>query len=583
MRRDAAHGRLRDLAWLAATELRHRVTGMAARLRSPRYLVAFLVGVGYFVILFAPQLFAASEPLEAPAWLGAVAPIAVALLVLYWWLRGGYQRALAFRPAEVDFLFPAPLTRRALIAYRLIRAQPGVLGSAVLIALLGGAPLRWYYALPAAWVLVATLHLHQVASSLVRVTALQRRGAGIGRAAAPLAVATVIAGALLWTVGRAIAAARSAASLEGAGEAALAALGSAVAQAALLPFVLLIDPLAATTPGAWATAMAGAAGLLALHVLWVLRTDAAFEEAAAEAGRRQAEIVAAARAGRPWWRLGKEEHAPVRRWIRLPLAPTGEPALALTWSNLMALTGDVRRTTVAVLLLGALAVFGMFFWAAGSLEGAAAGMVGIMAVAAGAVLVLGPMAVRYDLRRDLARLEVLRAYPIEPRWLVIGEIAAPVIVLTAVELLLLAASALLLPLSGASPRLTGLLVTGGLFLVVNTPGLLALQVAIQNAMALLFPDWVRIGPSGGGGIDAVGQGILSMLAAVLALGVLLLFPIIAGLAVTAAYHGSLAGWGAVPGAAAFTGAVWLQVAWLVRWLGHAYARLDPSQLGVLAR
>src|SRR5204862_4556559 len=36
----------------------------------------------------------------------------------------------------------------------------------------------------------------------------------------------------------------------------------------------------------------------------------------------------------------------------------------------------------------------------------------------------------------------------------------------------------------------------------------ATTVTIQNAAALLFPGWVRVSPVVGGGVEAMGQGIL---------------------------------------------------------------------------
>lgn len=574
-------GGLGDLAWLAGVELRNRTLAMAGRLRNPRYLIAFLFGVGYFVLLFSPQLAAGgAEGMQAPAWAVIVAPLGVAALVLFWWLRGGYQDALAFRPEEVHFLFTAPLTRPTLIRYKLLRAQAGVLVSALLVGILRPGAAPWYLTLPAAWVVVATLHLHQVGASLVRVTAGRGGRGGLRRVAVPLALLAAVAGTLVWTAARAIRAAREADSLDAAFAAALAALSSPVAEAALLPFSLLLSPLFARDASEWALGMVAAAGLLVLHVLWVHRTDAAFEEAAAEAGRKRARIVAAARAGKAWWRVGKDEHA-VRRWLRPPLRPAGEPALALTWSHVMAFAGDVRPTTLWILLGSAAAVLAIMSWAAGSVADAAAGAAGMAVALAGTVFVFGPLVVRYDLRRDLSRLDLLRSYPLEPRWLVIGELAAPVILLTVIELALLAGACLLAIVAGTSPDLLEVALPFALALAVNAPGLLALQVAVQNGLALLFPGWVRIGPGGSGGIDAVGQGILSTLAAVLLFLLLVLPPALAAALVGAAYGPALAGWAAVPAAMAFTAAVWIEVAWLVARLARAYERLDPVEAGLL--
>ncbi|MBW3553075.1 MAG: putative ABC exporter domain-containing protein [Gemmatimonadetes bacterium] len=571
------------LEWLAALETRNRLLTMAARLRDPRYLVALLFGLGYFVLLFSPQLFdPAGARMEPPPWALHVVPLLLAGLALFWWVRGGYEKALGFRPEEVHFLFTAPLTRSGLIRYKLLRAQGGLLISALLITILRPAALPWPLAFPAAWVMVTTLHLHQLGSSLVRVTAAQGGRSGIRRAALPLMVAAALAGVLIWTVGGAIRAARVADTLPAAGYAAMAALSSPLAEAALLPFVLLLRPLLAATAGEWALAMVGALALMALHLLWVLRTDAAFEEAGAEAGRLRAEMLAAARSGQGWWRLGRNEDQTVRRWLRPPLRPTGEPATALAWSQTLAFSGDIRPATLALVAASVAAVFAMLVWAAGSVAEAAGAAAGIAAVLVGMVFIFGPMALRYDLRRDLGRLELLRTFPLDPRWLVIGELAALVILLTFIELALLAAVALLVALSGAGPDVLATVLPVELLVAVNAPGLLTLQVAVQNGLALLFPGWVRIGAGAPpGGIDAVGQGILATLTALLALLIVLILPLLAAALVAAAYAGPLAGWSAIPTAMAFTGAVWLQAAWLVRGLGRAYDRLDPVESALL--
>lgn len=571
------------LEWLAALETRNRVLAMAGRLRDPRYLVAFLFGVGYFVLLFSPQLFdPEGAEMEPPAWALQLAPLLLAGLALFWWVRGGYEKALGFRPEEVHFLFTAPFTRGALIRYKLLRSQGGVLISALLITLVRPAALPWPLAFPAAWAMVTTLHLHQLGSSLVRVTAAQGGRSGIRRAALPLVVAAALAGVLLWTVGGAIRAARSADTLEAAGAAAMAALSSPVPAAVLLPFALLLRPLLATTAAEWALAMLGALALMALHLVWVLRTDAAFEEAGADAGRLRAEMIAAAPSGRAWWRLGRKDDQTVRRWLRPPLHPTGEPAAALAWSQVLAFTGDIRPTTLALLAASAGTVLAMLVGAGGSFAEAAGAAAGMAAVLAAMTFVFGPLALRYDLRRDLGRLELLRTFPIEPRWLVIGELAAPAILLTLVEVALLAAITVLVVISGGGADILPTLIPLELLVAVNTPGLLTLLVAVQNGLALLFPGWVRIGAGASpGGIDAVGQGILATLAALLAFLIVLILPLLVAGLVAVAYAGPLAGWSAIPTAMAFTGAVWLEAAWLVRGLARVYDRLDPVESALL--
>ena len=60
------------------------------------------------------------------------------------WVFGSDTTALAFTQAELSFLFPAPLSRRALIGYKLFRAQIAVLINAliwVFVLRRGGGPL----------------------------------------------------------------------------------------------------------------------------------------------------------------------------------------------------------------------------------------------------------------------------------------------------------------------------------------------------------------------------------------------------------------------------------------------------------
>lgn len=574
--------RFRDLAWLVAVEQRNRAIAMAAKLRNPRYLVGFLVGVGYFVLLFLPAFGGGADAaMEAPAWVVHVAPLGLAGLVLFWWVRGGYDRALAFRPEEVQILFTAPVKRGTLIRYKLLRTQAGVLISAVLVTFMGRGSLHWALTLPAAWALVATLHLHQLGASLVRVTAASRGRAGLRRAAMPLAVAVALGGALLWAAARVLIAVRSAETMAAALDAGLAALSEPAAIAALLPFRLLLDPMFAESAAAWAIAMVGALGLLVLHLVWVVRSDAAFEEAGAEAGRRRAAMIAAARSGKAWWRIDRKEDVAVRRWLRVPLRPTGEPAVALTWHQALAFAGDIRPTTLALAAAAAAGIFLTGLWASGSVAGAAAGLAIMTTLVAGFLLVIGPLMVRYDLRRDLAHLELLRSYPIAPRWLVAAELAAPVLLLTAIELALLGLAVVLLPFTAVPPKLFTPLALAALMLALNAPGLFALQVAVQNGLALLFPGWTRIGPTSGGGIDAVGQGILALLGALLAFAVLLVSPVLAALLIGASYAPALGPWAVAPAAMAFTGAVWAEVVWLARRLAGVYGRLDPVEAGLL--
>ena len=62
----------------------------------------------------------------------------------------------------------------------------------------------------------------------------------------------------------------------------------------------------------------------------------------------------------------------------------------------------------------------------------------------------------------------------------------------------------------------------------------AASVTIQNAAALLFPAWVKIGTAKAGGVEMLGQSLLTSLASLLALVIALLPAAIAAVAAFAA-------------------------------------------------
>src|SRR5262249_1150581 len=130
------HHRLRvigALAYLISTSTRNRWMAQARRVRNPRYAFALGVGVLYFWWVFArPQRTGNVGGLSAIlSWPSTEVLFSFAILVLIagTWLFGGDQSALAFSQAEVSILFSAPVTRRALIGYKLVRSQLTILVS----------------------------------------------------------------------------------------------------------------------------------------------------------------------------------------------------------------------------------------------------------------------------------------------------------------------------------------------------------------------------------------------------------------------------------------------------------------------
>src|SRR4029079_2287551 len=65
-------------------------------------------------------------------------------------------------------------------------------------------------------------------------------------------------------------------------------------------------------------------------------------------------------------------------------------------------------------------------------------------------------------------------------------------------------------------------------------------ITIQNAMAVLFPAWVRLGPTVTTGVEALGQNVLAMIANLISLGIGMVLPAVIAWGAVTAMHQSRA-------------------------------------------
>jgi hypothetical protein len=96
---------------------------------------------------------------------------------------------------------------------------------------------------------------------------------------------------------------------------------------------------------------------------------------------------------------------------------------------------------------------------------------------------------------------------------------------------------------------------------------------VQNAAALLFPGWVRLG-AGSRGVEAMGQSILSVGASVTVLAVLLAVPAALGAGVVYLLRGTWSVWTFVPAALLGTLVVGAELMPVLTWLGGVFERTE---------
>jgi hypothetical protein len=424
--------------------------------------------------------------------------------------------------------------------------------------------------------LLTTLSFHRLGASFVRTSLAEHGRFGARHRVASLIVVGAVLVAVTWSIADALPALHVAwgTGLQPFLGAVRDAATHPVPDALLFPFRLMVRPLSVGRLQPWLVAAAPAAAIMALHYVWVIRSDTAFEEAAVETSLRRARQSTERRAGR-----GSTPQA--RPWASRPpfqLAPVGWPGGAILWKNLVAALRTRRVRHVALALAAAGVLVGALSF---SSEQALAGLAGWFAVTwAGALVVLGPQWVRNDLRGDLLKLDLLRSYPVSGRTIVTAEVAASASVLTLIELsLLLFAYVAFLGNTGLE---LGLGLRTAIFVgaVFCLPAISFMGMLIQNSAAVLYPDWVHLGGHRPGGVEALGQNMLAMIAFVALLALTLAVPAGAAGAVLFLLEPSLGFWAAVPAVVAALAVVAVEARVAVEWLGKVFDRTDPPGAGL---
>jgi ABC-2 type transport system permease protein len=556
------------LGYLAVRSARNRIVRQVRRLRRPRYAIALLLGVAYLWAVGMRQRPASAGRADvSPAVVELLAAVGVTIIVAYTWLFGSDRRALAFSRAEVTWLFPAPVTRSQLIRYKLLRGQFVVLFNVLLWTFLlsrdlGPGPWRRAAAI---WLLLTTLSLHRLGAALLKASLWEHGATAVRARALSLTALALVVVLVLGDTAHALPMLRPAwdAGLREFLQAASEVAARPIPHALLLPARLLVRPMLAEGWSEWVVGLLPALAILLAHYLWVIRSDAAFEETAAAAA------LARARSRPRASRAPRFSARPVP-----PLGAQGWPAGALLWKNLAAVlrAGRVRSVTIGM-LIAALALLALSFAgeSATFLE-----IVGWMtALWAGFLFVLGPQWIRNDLRTDLARLGMLRSYPVRGAAVVGAETAGSTAVLTALQLGLIALAWLAFwgaQVTDPSPALRTAVLLGAAVLL---PGINFLAMLIHNGAVILLPGWVSPGSDRPIGVEALGHNMLVMSGFLLLLAALLLLPAGAAAAIFLGLrrHGW---WAAPPAALAALALMGLEARLLLARLGRVFEATDPA-------
>ena len=554
---------------------RNRLRVRLRRLREPRYLIGAIVGIAYIYFSFFARLRVArgggqrrgtrgAPPVFLVSAVRTAAPGVVGLGLLAMtavgWLLPFDSGLLEFSEPEMQFLFPAPVSRRGLLVHRLLRSQLGLLFSSVIAGMVvpsasGFSRVRVSVAM---WLLLTAGKVYFTGISLARARLASRDTRVLRVAWLPLVILT----AALAIVGVAIARAFGTPPtgvqdlLIRVGTVTTTGLSSIV----LWPFIALARPLFAEWPAPYLTAL-GLSALVTLAVVaWVLQSDAAFEDAAATIAQRKAQ---------------QPKADAVRYRVRasaLPLAARGRPELAFAWKAATQTFRIFGKQAFAriVAIVSAITM--------GVLMGQGRGLAAVAGSLALATcmftVVLAPQVLRVDMREDLRHLEALKTWPVRAAAVVRGELLWPGILLTAIAW---AAAAITEMLTAGNPlgrmSLSWRLSAGAAFAVL-APALVFARLTIHNAAALLFPAWVPLGYQRPRGLDALGQRLIMLFGVWLILIVSAIPGAVVGAIVSFAFWRPLGPAAVVPGALVFTAVMAVEVLLATEALGPAYEQID---------
>ncbi len=585
----------RAFFYLYATSVRNALAQRFKRLRQPKYLAGALVGGAYFYFFFFRNVFGgwrasagAAPPLPAdatPLYVSLAAALLLVVVALSWLLPNS-RAALQFTESEVAFLFPAPVSRRMLIHFKLLRSQLGILVSSFFLTLifrrssaLGGNALThaagW-------WLILSTLNLHFLGASFARERLLNF-GLNPWRRRLLVGGVLVTVAAACWLIVRQSVPAPTEADVVSYATVtryASSVLDQAPVSWVLAPFRFVVAPYLAANLPAFFAALGPALLLLIAHYFWVARSNVSFEEASMELATRRAERVAALRSGR--WRsardlVKKPRPEPFR------LAPRGWTAVAFLWKNLIAL-GPLFRFRVW-LAACAVVVVGVSWLGADPGRAPMLKIVGAVAMMIAAwTLFVGPMLMRREVQQTLAHMDITKAYPMAGWQIVLGELLTPMLLLTFAEWLLLLTIVLCVGGTTRNPVLTLLLGTGGAFgLALIVPPLVGLMLCIPYAGVLYFPAWAQASSGHGGGVEVMGQRLI-FVAGYLVVLIVAILPAAGAGGVVFVISNWLTGsdWKlghvvtALLTALTISGVLVAELAGAVYWLGEKFTRFDLS-------
>ena len=480
--------------------IRGSIRSMVRKLKSVRGAVLAVFTLLVLGMMFGPNLVMAFKLGRAEGMgqsadsLREMIPVVMLLYVVLSIITSLGERAIYFSPSDVDFLFPAPFSRRQILLYKIL----GNVTAAIFIALVMPTSLLMHVrSWPAAavgfflaWLMINSLTMcaQLVAQSVSERAFTRARKFLLGGLLAAAAVA----------LGQA-----ASRGLDGPWqETLLRARHSAVAEILLAPFAVFAKIIAAERliPDALGWVALGAILVVSIYAL-AIRLDANYLETAVRVSRQMQERRRRAMSDGIFAPQSKR----AVQSSRLPQPPWLGGVGPLVWrqvvQSLRGSRGAIVLTVIIVAAMGAPMIFG-----------ARPGndlptilpsiIIGITAYVTFLISAQAPL----GFQRDYERMDLLKSLPIRPVAMACGQMVVVAIILTLLQWLAFAATAIFVPAAAAELLVAGLFALPFNWILVGT----------ENLLFLLYPS--PLVATGSEGFLKMGRVVLFMLAKLLVLG-----------------------------------------------------------------
>ncbi len=548
------------LFYLILRSTKGRIRAKITRLKNPRYLIGAIIGFAYFALIFRRRIMGGGPSISEVVFLSegfaAVAACILMFVLSVQWMLVFASGGLNLNESEMELLFPAPLSRRALIHYHLLKAQFGFLVLSSIIALFLKPILGQAGYLPSTFMLFLTMNVFLFNQTFLDMLALVQTKRWLFRSLQGLFALILLFSAIVTLI---------------------SSLQSLTSSDPIFPDYALVTWVAApfqwlvrgfVEPGLQSVLISFTAqfSLLGAYYLAITSLSFSFEEGTAQKWSKRK------KRRRRFRREQREVNSEKPRAARSAWFGVS-PSIwrVLVGKSAIGLLRYATKVPITYMVPGFLICW-MFALISGPSE--VAPMLGFMALGFGGVLILaGGRLLHLDFRTELENIELLKSFPVKGYQMVISVLVINCLVLGSIHLLLsflFTLSSMLIVDASSWPYSP---IAIALSVMMIFPIVSMVFLLLENLLFLWLPGWFlpEKGERRSRGFDVMGRRIFNIIIRFFGFGLMIIFPTLVGVSATILLGGNT---GLLIGSSLFAFGVLAELVPAVAVAGFLYDRID---------